>query len=525
MLTSLKSKRSLTKGLITLLAAILILTGCSGGNGGTTEPSNNTEPNAPAASGEKVLTIANATDIESFDVHNNNNTFSEAVLVNMFNYLLTNDSSQTKQPSLATSWEAIDDTTWRFKLRDDVKFHNGDPLTAADVKFSLERVATDSALKQHSYYKDIKEVNIIDEHTVDIVTNSPDPIMLNRLSRMGADILPSKYIEENGMEAFLKAPVGTGPYKFSKWAKDDRIELVKNDDYFAAEPKWDKVVFRMIPEASTRVSELITGGVDIAANVPPTDIERINGSGKASIEQATIQRVLHVLMRMTEGSVTADPKVREAIELAIDNQAIIDSIAGGAGIPTRTSVTPGNFGADPSLYEQYTYDLDKAKALLKEAGYETGPKLTFTAAANYKEIAEVVSAMLTQAGFEMNLEILEPSKFSETYNAKKFKELFLLGVGNSLFDASNNYNRFLVENAKGETDYNNPEVEALLQAAAKNMNPEDREKQFQQVQQHIANDRPTIYLYQMKGIYGISERIQYAPRLDEMFFADEITLK
>jgi len=528
------STRGLAKGLLILLAAMLILAGCSGGNkgGNTTDPgaagTNNSGAGTetPAAeNGEKVLTIANPTDIESFDVHNNNNTFSEAVMVNVFDYLLKNDSSQTKQPSLATSWEQVNDTTWRFKLRDDVKFHNGDPFTAADVKFSLERVAKDSGLKQHTYYKDLKEVNIVDEHTVDIVTNSPDPIMLNRLSRMGADILPSKYIEENGMEAFLKAPVGTGPYKYSNWAKDDRIELVKYDDYFGGEPKWDKVVFRMIPEASTRVSELLTGGVDIVSNVPATDIERIDASDKASIEQATIQRVLHVLMRTAEGSVTADPKVREAVELAIDKQAIIDSIAGGAGIPTRTSVTPGNFGADPSLYDQQLYDLDRAKALLKEAGYESGPKITFTAGSNYKEVAEVTAAMLTQAGFEVNLEILEPSKFSETYNAKGFKELFLLGVGNSLFDASNNYNRFLQENAKGETDYDNAEVEELLQAAASNMDPADREKQFQQVQQHIANDRPTIYLYQMKGIYGVSDRIAYAPRLDEMFFAEEITLK
>lgn len=531
MLRTFTSKRALTRGLIVLFAGMLILAGCSSSGGSNTTPGTDsgttagTKTETPAAGGEKVLTIANPTDIESFDVHNNNNTFSEAVMVNVFDYLLKNDSAQNRQPSLATSWEQLDELTWRFKLRDDVKFHNGDPFTAADVKFSLERVAKDSALKQHTYYKDIKEVNIIDEHTVDIVTNNPDPIMLNRLSRMGADILPAKYIEENGIEAFLKAPVGTGPYKYSSWAKDDRVELVKNDSYFGGEPKWDKVVFRMIPEAATRVSELLTGGVDIAANVPSTDMERITSSGKASIEQATIQRVLHVLMRTGEGSVTADPKVREAIELAIDNQAIIDSIAGGAGIPTRTSVTPGNFGADPSLYNQYIYDLDKAKALLKEAGYESGPKLTFSAGSNYKEVAEVVAAMLTQAGFEVNLEILEPSKFSETYNAKKFKELFLLGVGNSLFDASNNYNRFLVENAKGETDYNNPEVEALLQAAAKTMNPEEREQQYQQVQQHIANDRPTIYLYQMKGIYGVNERIQYTPRLDEMFFAEEIALK
>lgn len=511
------------KGLVVIIAVMLIITGCGKAAEGESKTDDSSE--VSEGKGKTVLTIANATDIESFDTHNNNNTMSEAVLVNMFDYLLKNDAEQKKVPVLATSWEQVDDTTWRFKLRNDVKFHNGDPFTAADVKFSLERVAKDTSLKQNTYYKHIKEVKIVDDYTIDIITEYPDPIMLNRLSRMGAGILPSKYIEEKGIEAFLKEPVGTGPYKFSTWAKDDRIELVKNEDYFGGTPKWEKVVFRSIPEASTRVSELLTGGVDIAANVPSTDIARIEEVEGLSVAQAKIQRVLHIIMRMTEGSITADPKVREAIDLAIDNQAIIDSIAGGAGIPTRTSVTPGNFGADPSLYETFVYDQERAKALLKEAGYEGGAQVTFSSSIQYKEIAEVVAAMLEKVGIEVNLEILEASSFSEKLNSKKFNELFLLGVGNSLFDASNNYNRFKKENAAGETDYNNPEVEELLQSALKNMNLEDREKQYQKVQQIFTADRPSIYLYQMKGIYGVGASINYTPRLDEMYYAEEITAK
>jgi len=517
-------KNLYVKGLTMVLAAMLIIAGCSGGAG--KEPAAGQTPKAAESNGEKVLTIANASDIESFDPHNNENTQSEAVLVNLFDYLLKNDSSQKKVPGLATSWEKMNDTTWRFKLREGVKFHNGDPFTAADVKFSIERLSRDSKLKQYSYYKNFKEVNIIDEYTVDIITDGPEPLMLNKMSRMGADMLPSKYIQEKGMDVFKKEPVGTGPYKFSKWQKDDRVELVKNPDYFAGTPKWDKVVFRSIPEDTTRVSELMAGGIDIAAKIPSTDMKRIDGVNNMKVEQAMIQRVLHVIMRHTPDSVMADPKVREAVELAINKKELIDNIAGGAGIPTRTSVTPGNFGADPSLYNQSLYDKERAKALLKEAGYANGgPKITFSSSVVYKEIAEATAAMLTEAGFEVNLEILEASKFTERYSAKKFNELFLLGVGNSLFDASNNYNRFKLANAKGETDYNNPEVEQLLLSADKNMNPEDREKQYQRVQQIIAVERPTIYLYQMKGLYGVGPKVEYTPRIDEMYFAEDITPK
>ncbi|MBJ8191525.1 ABC transporter substrate-binding protein, partial [Bacillus cereus] len=140
--------------------------------------------------------------------------------------------------------------------------------------------------------------------------------------------------------------------------------LVKNNKYYEGQPKWDQVVFRSIPEASTRVSELLAGSIDIASGIPSTDIERVQGEEGKKIVKAPIQRVLQLILRQSQGSVTADSKVREAIDLAIDKKGIVDSIAGGAGIVTRTSVTPGNFGADPSLYEKTLYDPAKAKDCL-----------------------------------------------------------------------------------------------------------------------------------------------------------------
>ncbi|MEK4435687.1 ABC transporter substrate-binding protein [Paenibacillus sp. FSL K6-2862] len=516
-------KRQWTGMWITLLAVALVLSACGGTSTGTDSNSASSGSEGSGAA-STTLTIAAATDIESFDPHNNNNTSSEAVLVNVFDYLIKNDSEQNKVPGLAESWEQVDDTTWRFKLREGVSFHNGDPFTSTDVKYTIERVAKDETLKQNSYFKNIVEVKAVDEHTVDIITDGPDPLLLNRLSKMGAGILPAKYIEENGMDAFLKQPVGTGPYKFSKWTKDDRVVLAKNENYYGDEPKWNEVVFRVIPEASTRVSELLAGGVDVAASIPSTDIARIEGEADKKIVKAPIQRVLQLIFRQTEGSITADPKVREAIDLAIDKQGIVDSIAGGAGIVTRTSVTPGNFGADPSLYKTSLYDLEKAKQLLKEAGYAEGEaEMTISVSSQYKEQVEVVAAMLEQAGFKINMDVLEPSAFSERYSSKSFKEIFMIGIGNSLFDASNNYNRYMLEEAKGESDYDNPEVEELLQSALVNMDPEAREKEYQQVQQIFAEERPAVYLYQMEGVYGTNARVNFTPRSDEMFYADEIT--
>ncbi|WP_019120352.1 ABC transporter substrate-binding protein [Brevibacillus massiliensis] len=524
-------KRLASIGLAVFLALSGLLAGCTSSSAPqtTTEQPPAQTGGDTASSGEKVLTIASGNDIESFDIHNHNNTSTEAVHVNMFNYLVKKDRSQQIQPDLAVSWENTDPTTWRFKLREGVKFHNGDPFTAADVKFTLERAARDNTLLEYGNYKQIKEVKIIDDHTVDIITDGPQPVMLNRLSRLGSGMLPSKYIKEKGWDEFLNHPVGTGPYKFSEWKKADRLILVKNDDYFGDKPKWDKLIFRAIPEDSTRVAELLTGGVDLAVNIPPTDMQRIDDNQGTHTATGPTQRVMQLTLRMTAGTATADPKVREAIELSIDKQAIVDNLLGGGGTITRTRVTPGNFGADPDLYGKQLYDPERAKQLLAEAGHPGGLEITMSSPSGRylkdKETAELIAAMLGEVGIKVKLEFLEWSKFNEKYKGKTFGEVFMIAYANSMFDASLAFDRIYSERAKGETDYNNPEVDKLLDEAETNMNPDERAEQYQKVQRIVAEDRPVIYLFQTNANFGVSDRINFEPRLDEMLFADEITLK
>ncbi|QRG70072.1 ABC transporter substrate-binding protein [Brevibacillus choshinensis] len=527
-------KRFAGIGLAAVLALSTAIVGCSSQPTTTTAPkqeqtSQGSTAPAQSDSGEKVLTFASGNDIVSFDIHDHNNTSTEAVHVNMFNYLVKKDRDQKVQPDLATSWEIVNDKTWRFKLREGVTFHNGDPFTAEDVKFTLERIAKDQKLLEYGNYKQIKEVKIVDPHTVEIITNESEPVLLNRLSRLGSSMLPSKYIKEKGWDEFLKNPVGTGPYKFQEWKRDDRLILVKNEQYFGDKPKWDKLIFRSIPEDATRVAELLTGGVDIAVNIPPSDLDRIEGNEGTHTATGPTQRVMQLTVRTTPGTVTENPKVREAIDLAIDEKAIVDSILAGGGTPTRTRVTPGNFGANPDLFGKALYDPERAKQLLAEAGYPNGVDITFSATSGRylkdKETAELIQAMLGEVGIRAKLDLLEWSKFNETYKAKKFGELFMIAYANSMFDASLAFDRITTERGKGETDYSNPEVDQLLKDAEKNMNLEERAKQYVKVQEIIAQDRPQIYMYQMNANYGVSDKINFEPRLDEMLFADEITKK
>lgn len=509
-------KKLIPTVILTTLA--LGVSGCS---------SAGTEPLADNAT-SKILTIANGTDIVSFDIHDHNTTSTEAVHVNMFNYLIKSDGNGGFTPDLAESWSNVDDKTWSFKLREGVTFHNGEDLTADDVKFTLERVAKDDTLLEYGSYKQIQEVVVKSDHEFDIVTTASEPALLNRLSRLGSAILPQDYIESEGWPVFLEEPVGSGPYEFKEWKKDDHLTISAFADYFGTPAKWDEVIFRSIPEDSTRISELLTGGVDIAVNIPPTDVDRIETTDGVTVVQSPTQRVMNLTLRTAGDGPTADPLVRQAIDLAIDKQLIVDSLLEGGGEVTRTRVTPGNTGANEDLFGNSLYDPDKARDLLDEAGYQDGLELTFSSPngryAKDKESAELMAAMLQEVGITANLEFLEWSAFNAKYQEHGFGDMFLIGYGNSMFDASLALVRLTKAQAAGESDYDNPIVEKMLVAAESNMDSAERAEQYQEAQALIADDRPQIYLYRLMSTYGVNERISFEPRLDEMFFVDDIIL-
>ncbi|MUV37141.1 uncharacterized protein JNUCC1_00947 [Lentibacillus sp. JNUCC-1] len=511
----------------TLLIFVLLIAGCSNSSGGENVEGNGGDPEEDADS--KKLVIASGNDIVSFDIHDHNNTSTEAVHVNMFNYLVRNDPEEGFVSDLAESWENVDENTWTFTLKEGVTFHNGEELTAEDVKFTLERVAKDDTLLEYGSYQQIDEVEVLSDYEFNIYTHESEPALLNRLSRIGSGMLPKDYIESEGWDAFLKDPAGTGPYKLKEWKKDDRLILEPFDDYFGEEPKWEEVVFRSIPEDSTRVSEVLTGGVDVAVNIPPTDIERIEDKEGVSVVNSPSQRVMLLALRTQGDYPTADPKVREAIDLAIDKEAIVDSLLEGNGTPTRTRVTPGNVGANEELYDTQVYDPEKAKELLAEAGYEDGLNITLSAPnGRYlkdKESVELIQAMLQEVGITADVEMLEWSSFSTRYAEKEFEDVFFIAYGNSMFDASLALQRLTKEQAAGETDYDNPETEQLIQDAMSNMDPDERVEQYQKAQEIIAEDRPQIYLYQINSIYGVNDRLDFTPKLSEMLYVDEITLK
>lgn len=507
------------KCLSILLVLTLILTGCAKGKG--TEVSSESK---------HILTIAQTTDITTFDPQNAFNTPTDTVISNIFSHIFERMSNNDIVSDVAESIENIDDTTWRVKLRSGVKFHNGDPLTSEDVKFTFERVAADETLQVQPYYEQIKEIKVIDELNFDFITDGPLPTLKTLTTFSGSWILPKKYIEDNGWDYFLKHPIGSGPYKFKEWIRDDRVVLEAFDDYFKGKvTEWDEVVFRSVPESSTRVGELLTGGVDIALNIPPNEWDRIEKNDGTSLVYGDTSYVPVLILRLTEGRVTSDSKVREAIELAIDRQKICNVLYKGAATPTRTRMTPGVFGAQESLYKQTLYDPERSKQLLAEAGYPNGLDVTMNAGKGRfildGEVAEMIAGMLGEVGIRVKLQLTDWSTFVDVYTSKSNEELLLIGLGDSLYDCSDSMLHYTIKRAAGQTDYVNKETDRLFFEAGRNLNVEERRAQYQRIQDIVAEERPHIALFQLKGIYGVSDKITFIPFLNETIKVSEIKRK
>ncbi|MEG1547844.1 MAG: ABC transporter substrate-binding protein [Clostridia bacterium] len=513
------------KKIFIILLAVMLLTGCAAPN--TPDNTQTDDQGQTQDQTEKrVLTIAQTADITTFDPQNAFNTPTDSVLTNMFSHLLERDAVNNQLPCVALSVENVDELTWRVVLRDDVTFHNGDKLTAQDVKFTFERVASDETLAVQPYYSQISEVRIVDETTCDFITKVPMPTLKIMTSFSGSWILPKKYIEDNGWEYFLKNPIGSGPYKLKEWVRDDRVVLVPYENYFdGKQTEWDEVIFRSIPESATRVGELLTGGVDIALNIPPNEWERINGNEGTHIIYGDTSYVPVLLLRLTEGWPTADLKVRQAMEMAINKTQIADVLYQGAATPTRTRMTPGCFGSQTTLYGQDNFNLEQAKKLLSESTYK-GEPLTLNAGRGRfildGELAEMVAGMLTEAGFNVNLEIADWSTFVDVYRSKSNKDILMIGLGDSLYDSSDSLLHYTIDRAKDQTDYVNEETDRLFKEAGQNLNVEEREKQYQRIQDIVAQELPHIPLVQIKAVYGVATDIEFVPPLNESIRVTDI---
>ncbi len=470
-----------------------------------------------------TLTVALVSHAPTLDPHMHFERVGILVNINMFDSLLHRNTKLEYEPSLATSWKALNDTTWEFKLRQGVKFHNSEAMTADDVKYSFDRVLEPGKDKkrspQYGNIRAIKEVRIVAPDTVHVVTEKPFPLLLERL--VFFPIVPKKHIEKVGDEAFgTTAPVGTGPWKFVEWKRDRLIRLEAFDQDWRGKPAFKFLVIRAIPEIATQIAELKTGGVDLIRNVSADLVPDLKAHPQTYISSAPILRVHYVEFDMRQAPM--DKKlVRQAANYAIDKQAVIQKMMAGLSRQVATVVQPAAFGYDPEV-KPYPYDPKKAKELLAQAGYPKGVDITLHSAfVEFRPVFEALCQMLTEVGLRTTPKVWDPgpawNKFLQSDG--KATHGYYGSWGNySVFDADAVLHPLYHTEPGGWIGkwYTRIEgLDKLIDEARSTVDQPRRKRIYSQIQHMIREEAPAIFLWTQYDTLGVSKRVEYAARGDE----------
>ncbi len=444
----------------------------------------------------------------------------------VFDTLYLNNENAVPQPRLAISHKLVNDTTWEFKLRKGVTFHNGTPLTAKDVKFSFDR-AIDPQTKTFflPFISTIQEVKIIDDFTIHIITKGPDPLLLKRLS-YSLYVFPADLFKEKGAEAFFQHPVGTGPFKFVSWTRNDRMVLEANEAYWDGPPKVKRLIFRPVPEVATRLAELQTGNADIITSIPPFLVPQVKDSANASVQSIPGGRVMFLYINCLAEGPLKDKRVRQALNYAIDRKAIIENILKGSGVQMAVNLTPLHFGYDPTM-KPYPYDPGKAKKLLAEAGHASGLKLVFnTPSGRYvldKEVSQAIAGMLNAVGIQTDMKVHEWGTYTQILTGRKLQDIGFIGWALILADADSTFFPYFTPESVFSY-YSTPALKEKILKARTTLDEKKRLEIYKEIQREIFEEAPLVYLYQQIDHYGVAKRVKgFQARGDELILLHKVS--
>ncbi len=493
------------------------------------------------------LRVGVSADITSVDPHfvnlfpNLNATFQ------VFDPLVRLDPDSRLIPGLAISWKPIDDNTWEFKLRQGVKFHDGSTFSAEDVAFTIERIGKipNSPGPFTVYTKAIKEMQVVDAHTIRFKTAGPYPLMPNDLTTIL--IVSKKVVSGLATEDFDsgKAMVGTGAFRFARYLRGDRVEFTRNDDYWDGKAAWDKLTFRILPNDATRIAALLSGDVDAIENIPTPDLPKIRANKDLRVLEKVSHRIIFFHLDSNRdnspfvtdksGKPTAknpmkDLRVRQAMSKAINRQAIKDRVMEGLSIPTANLLPSPMFGHVPDLKPD-AYDPEGAKKLLAQAGYPDGFGITLHAPnnryVNDEQIAQAVAQMLTRVGIQTKVEAMPMNVYLPRANKLEFS-FALLGWGAGTGEASSPLRAHLTtyNPDKGMGNfawgrYSNAKVDQLVEQALHTLNDAEREKLLQQAVRLAITDLGIIPLHHQINTWAMRKGFTYTARTDEFTLAHQ----
>ena len=475
-------------------------------------------PAAAQTTQKKELVTAQGGDVARFDPHFSTSSNDIRVSFNLFDNLTSRHPDGKLYPGLATEWKLTDPTTWTFKLRSGVRFHNGDPFTSADAKFSIERTY-DPAVKTMvaTALSTIDRIETPDPHSLVVRTKKPDPLLPARLAFYGGQIVPKKYLEAVGNDSFNAKPVGTGPVRFASWVKDDKGVFDANPDYWGGRIDVDRWIMRPIPETAPRIAALLKGEVDIITQLPPDQEERVIGTPTTRVAGA-LYAGLYVLGVNSKAKPLDNPLVKQALSLAIDRDAIVKELWRGRGVVPNGPIAKGDNYYDASL-PPLPYSPAEARDRLKKAGYKGEPvyiETTVAYVSQDKAMSEAIAAMWKDIGVNVVIEVIEYSVRAQKSREKSFKGVWWSDPTSTLGDPDGMMWRLL--GPGGPMDYwRDPKFDELGTAARFSVDAKFRGEAYKEMTRLMLEYLPWIPIIQPYEDYGLQKYVDWTPNPNQQF--------
>ncbi len=519
---------------IALLGVLILILGACTDDSNVEEEA--TEGEEAAAQEGGTLTLAIPSDAVSMDPHGSNDVPSEQIRDTIYEPLLTQDENFEIVPVLAEEYEQVDDTTWKFKLREGVTFHDGSEFNAEVVKANIERIKDVAKASPRSFLLEmVTEVNIIDDYNIELVTEYPFAPLANNLTHgagkmISKDLIDADYqqaLDEAGSDLSLEEyyelraeggdeheavaneissyigqlvetePVGTNYFKFDSRSPGEQTAVVRNDDYWGDTALLDGVTFKVVSEPGSRIAELESGSSDAILSTLSSNIERVDSNEDVTLLRNDSVSIDYIGFN-TEKEPFNDPKVRQAITHAFDSQAVLDGVYNGSGTPAEAPLAPGVLGYSEDL-EGLDYDMERAQELLDEAGVED---LTINLMVNDDnpervDVALWLQESLSKLGIKVNVEQVEWGAYLAATGAGEH-DMFILGWSNSTGDPDNGIAPLFHSDNIGDTGnrsfYNNPELDSILDEARQSTEESEREKLYMDAQQLLVDEAPAIFI-------------------------------
>ena len=474
------------------LALVLVLAigaaACAGGKAGS-------------ADADSLITIGIPQDLdESLDPHVAEGAGTREVLFNVFEGLVKPNSNGDLIPAVASDYSINEDgTVYTFTLREGVKFHNGKKVTVQDVKASLDKCAgTESGEPLVAAFSAVKEINTPDDKTIEVVLKESDTDFLPNLT---AAILPADHLDAS------TEPIGTGPYKYVSRSPQENIILESFDDYWGEKAKIKTVVLKIVADADTIVMNLEGGSIDLMARLSTTQAAQL--SDNFDIYEGTMNLVQALYINNSVEPFN-NTKVRQALSYAVDVQEIMDFVSDGKGTETGSSMFPA-FGKYymKELNDTYNTDIDKAKQLLKEAGYPDGFEFTITVASNYQQhvdTAQVLKEQFKKIGVTANINLVEwDTWLNDVYIGRNF-ETTVVGVDASTLTASAMLGRFVSDSGKNFVNYNNPEYDKVYGEAIATVDDDVRTEKYKMCERILSEDAANVYIQDLPNLVAVNKK-------------------